>query len=690
MAAKYDIDKIRNIGIIAHIDAGKTTVTERILFYSGKEHRMGEVHEGTATMDYLEEEQERGITITSAATSTRWRDLTINLIDTPGHVDFTAEVERSLRVLDGAIGVFCGVAGVEAQSETVWRQANKYEVPRLAFINKLDRVGADYFKAIEDIRKKLRGSNPVPILLPIGAEKEYRGVLDLVRMEAILYDDDSQGASFDRQEIPDDLRPLADEWRAKLEEALAETSEELTDRFLNEEVLSFEELVAAIRQATIARKITPVFCGSALKNKGVQRLLDGVTAFLPSPPEVEAPEALDVRSKGKSTVILEPDPAKPFVGLAFKTIGDKHGDLTFLRIYQGSLEPAKQIYNARTQKPERIGHIFVMHADSREAVKIARAGQIVAVVGLKNAATGDTYCDKGHLVSLEPPTFPETVVSMRVEPKTNDDKAKIEAVLKRIAKEDPTFVYKIDEEQGEMLMNGMGELHLEVISHRMLREFGVNANMGKPRVAYKQRLRTKARIRHVFDRQIGAKRQFAELEVEVQPVPGEGFILENRLPQGVVPKEFHAPIESAFENAAKGGLEHGFPLIDVKVTILDGKASDEDSSELAFSVCAMQAFEEAAKQAGVDILEPIMKLEVTTPPEHLSAIIGDLNSRRSSIESLETTEEPNVIFAAVPLGEIFGYAGTVRSLSQGRAAYSMEPKEYAPVPADMVDKIVWF
>jgi len=687
--AKYDIDKIRNIGIIAHIDAGKTTVTERVLFYTGKEHRMGEVHEGTATMDYMAEEQERGITITSAATSTQWRDMTVNIIDTPGHVDFTAEVERSLRVLDGAIGVFCGVAGVEAQSETVWRQAETYAVPRLAFINKMDRLGADYFRAIETMRERLPNCNPVPVILPIGAEKDYAGVLDIVKMEAIFYDEQSRGTDFRKESIPEELQPLAQEWRAKLEETLAETSEALTEKFINEEEITFEEIVGALRQATLDRKIIPVFCGSALKNKGIQRLLDGVTAFLPSPREVVQPVAMDLRSKGAKEVPLEPDPDKPFVGLAFKTIADKHGDLTFIRVYQGTLKSSMQVHNARTGKPERVGHVYVMHADSRETVKEARAGMIVAVVGLKNAATGDTLVDKSCLVSLEPPTFPETVISMRIEPKTNDDRGKIADVLKRIAKEDPTFRYTVDDETGEMMIYGMGELHLEVVTHRMFRDFGVQANIGKPRVAYRQRLNGPAQARHVFDRQVGGKTQYAEVELRVEPVPGEGFQFEDAS-GGAVPREFQQAVQSGCEGAMSAGVGHGFELIDTRVTVLGAASRDEDSTELAFSVCASHAVEEAAEKAGVSILEPIMRLEVTTPPEHLSAVIGDLNKRRAQVISIETGENPNVIHATVPLGEVFGYATVVRGLSQGRAAYSMEPQSHEPVPGSMVDKIAWF
>ena len=690
--AKYDIRQIRNIGIMAHIDAGKTTVTERILFYTGKQHRMGEVHEGTATMDYLEEEQQRGITITSAATTCEWRDVTINIIDTPGHVDFTAEVERSLRVLDGAVGVFCAVAGVEAQSETVWRQANKYEVPRMAFINKMDRTGADYFRAINSMIQRLPGSNPTPIMLPMGAEKEFRGLIDLVKMDSIHYDEDSKGASFNREPIPDEYQALADEWRGKLIESLADTDEGLMEKFINEQPIEELEVIAAIRSATIARKITPVFCGSALKNKGVQRLLDGVRAFLPSPVDVAPSVAADIRTKGSKEVVLDPTAQDaPFVGLAFKTIVDKHGDLTFVRAYQGSTATSQQVWNSRTQKPERLGPIYQMHAGSRDAVKVFRAGEIVAVIGLRKAATGDTICGKGILVSLEPPTFPETVISMRIEPKTVADKDKIVDVLERVCREDPTLRFHVDEELGEMSIFGMGELHLEVITNRMLSDFGVQANLGKPRVSYRQRLSGKARHRQVFERTMGGKDQYAALTLEMEPAIGEGIVYEYKGATGLLPGEFLDSIESAVRGAARSGLDHGFEVTDVRVRVVDVEVKDDvPPTEMAFSVCASQAFDACAAKAGVVVLEPIMKLEVATPPDHLSAIIGDLNSRRAQVTELETVQMPNVVHADVPLAEVFGYSTTVRSLSQGRAAYSMEPKQYEPVPDEILGRILLF
>lgn len=690
MADHSELRRIRNIGIIAHIDAGKTTVSERILFYTGKEHRMGEVHEGTATMDYLEEEQKRGITITSAATTCQWRDVTINLIDTPGHVDFTAEVERSLRVLDGAIGVFCAVAGVEAQSETVWRQANKYKVPRLAFINKMDRVGADFFRAIASMKRRLPGCNPVPLLLPMGSEKEFAGLIDLVRMNSIRYEDESQGVRFTAHEIPAELLPLAKEWRSRLEESVAETSDELTEKFISGAPISFEEMVAAIRAATISLKITPVFCGSALKNKGVQRLLDGVRSFLPSPLDVPSPVAHEVRAKVPKDHQIVPDPEKQLVALAFKTLLDKHTELTFLRIYQGTLTTGTQVYNSRTEKPERISHVYLMHAKDRTAIDSATAGQIVGVIGLKLASTGDTLSSKGPILSLERPIFPQTVISLRIEPRTLADKDRLGDVLARIAKEDPTFRYQMDEETGQLIIYGMGELHLEIITNRMVREFGVNANVGQPRVAYRQRLSGRAKVRQRFARQTGGHGQFAEIEIEVEPADGVGFEFHNFSTGGVIPKEFVAAVESGLRSSAKSGGDLGYEIIDVRARLLDGKIHDVDSSDVAFNICATQAFQAAIDQIGLTLLEPIMNLEVTTPTEYLSPIIGDLNSRRASINAIESGQEPAILHADAPLGEFFGYATAIRSLSQGRAAYSMEPKCYAAVPPSIAAKLVQF
>jgi elongation factor G len=680
----YDISKIRNIGIVAHIDAGKTTVSERILFYTGKEHRIGEVHEGTATMDFLPEEQERGITIQSAATSCSWRDVTINLIDTPGHVDFTAEVERSLRVLDGAVGVFCAVAGVEAQSETVWRQANKYNVPRIAFINKMDRVGADYFKALKSIKDRL-GANPVPVLIPMGAEKDFTGVIDLVKMQAIRYDEDSQGARFVLDEIPPEFKALAQEWREKLEERLAETSDYLCEKFLAGVKITFEDLVKGIREATCAGKITPVFCGSALKNKGVQRLLDGVRSFLPSPLDKPRVKAMEPRSQEPREVV--PDADKPPVALAFKTVSDKHGDLTFLRVYQGTLTPGMQLMNARTSKTERIAHLYVMHANERSAIPDAKAGQICAAVGIKLAGTGDTLCLKEHAVALEAPTFPPTVISMAIETKSSEDKEKLGEVLQRLMREDPTFKYSVDQETEQLIIYGMGELHLEIIKNRIVRDYGIQANVGKPRVAYRQTIGGDAYVDLKYAKQSGGRGQFAQVKIEMEPAPGQGVVFVNEIKGGSVPREYIPAIEQGAKQAAEGGCGNGFPVIDVKVRLVDGKHHEVDSSDMAFQIAGSMAFQEAAKKAGLIILEPIMNLEVTVPSQFLSPIIGDLNSRRAQITEIETSVEPNTVKASAPLAEFFGYSTVCRSLSQGRAAYSLEPKEYRQVPANMIDKI---
>jgi elongation factor G len=680
----YDISKIRNIGIVAHIDAGKTTVSERVLFYTGKEHRMGEVHEGTATMDYLPEEQERGITIQSAATTCSWRDVAINLVDTPGHVDFTAEVERSLRVLDGAVGVFCAVAGVEAQSETVWRQANKYNVPRIAFINKMDRIGADYFKAVKSIKERL-GANPVPVLLPMGAEKDFVGVIDLVKMQAIKYDEESQGARFVLDEIPAEFADVAAAQRAILEEKLAETSDYLCEKFLSGDKITFEDLVRGIREATVSGKITPVFCGSALRNKGVQRLLDGVRSFLPSP--LDKPRIKAINPKTDEPLVVEPDDKKPPVALVFKTISDKHGDLTFIRVYQGTLTPGMQVVNARTGKPERIAHLYLMHAAERESVDSARAGQICAAVGLKLAGTGDTLCSRDWPCALEAPTFPPTVISMAIETKTSEDKEKLGEVLNKLAREDPTFRYSVDQETGQLIIYGMGELHLEIIRNRIVRDYGVQANVGKPRVAYRQTIGAPASVNHKYAKQSGGRGQFAQVSIEIEPAPGEGVVFENLIRGGNIPREYVPAVESGVKSAAEGGCGQGYPVIDVRIKLVDGRHHEVDSSDMAFNICGSIAFQEAAKRAGLVMLEPIMSLEVTVPAQFLSPIIGDLNSRRASITEIETSREPNTVRATVPLAEFFGYSTVARSLSQGRANYSLEPLEYRPVPLGLVQKI---
>ncbi|MFT7617454.1 MAG: elongation factor G [Planctomycetota bacterium] len=680
------IDKIRNIGIIAHIDAGKTTVSERVLYYTGKEHRIGEVHEGTATMDYLREEQERGITITSAATSCEWRDCQINIIDTPGHVDFTAEVERSLRVLDGAVGVFCAVSGVEAQSETVWRQANDYNVPRLAFVNKMDRIGADFFRVVEQIRSRL-GANPVVVLMPIGAEKDFAGVIDLVKMEAIRYEDGSQGARFNRVAIPDDLQQIAEDQRALLIEQLAETTDELTDKFLDTDTLEFDDIVKGLREATIAGKVVPVFCGSALKNKGVQRLLDGVDAFLPSPLDIPAAEGRDPDDEEK-VILLDADPKGQLAAMCFKTIGDKHGDLTFVRVYSGTLKQGEQVFNPRTRKIERISRIFVMHADSRAAVDYAEAGSIVAVTGLKISATGDTLCEKKRPVVLERMHFPETVISMAIEPRTNADREKLSEALAQLAKEDPTFQCTIHEETGQLLIYGMGELHLEIIRNRLKFDFKVEVSVGKPRVAFKQAINTEVVGEAKFVKQTGGHGQYGHVKVRVGPSADENYVFEDETDGGTIPREFIKSIRDGAQSACLGGFDHGFPIIDVKVTLIDGSFHDVDSSEIAFQQAAYMAVENAFTNGHVQLLEPYMKLRVRVPGEFRSNIIGDLNSRRANIEEIDTAEEPNEILVSVPLSEVFGYASVCRSLSTGRAAFSMEPLEYRPVPPQLVSKLI--
>ncbi|MEZ6195989.1 MAG: elongation factor G [Planctomycetota bacterium] len=682
-----DQSRIRNIGIIAHIDAGKTTVSERILFYTGKEHRIGEVHEGTATMDYLQEEQERGITITSAATSCPWRDHTINIIDTPGHVDFTAEVERSLRVLDGAVGVFCGVAGVEAQSETVWRQANRHRVPRLAFVNKMDRVGADFFRVVSQIKTRL-GANPVVLLMPMGAGKELEGVIDLVKMQAIFYDEGSQGASFEAREIPPVWAEKAREHRAILEEQLAETSDHLTEQFLEHDRIEFTDLVKGIREATVKGAIVPVFCGSALKNKGIQRLLDGVVAFLPSP--LDVPPTVGHHPVDESPIPLPSDPEGPLAALCFKTIGTKHGDLTFVRLYSGRLTPGDQVYNPRLKKMERISRIFVMHASSRDPVELASAGAIVAVTGLKVSVTGDTLCTKAAPVALEAMTFPETVVSMAIEPKTNADRDKLSVALEQLAKEDPTFRTRTEDETGQLLIFGMGELHLEIVKNRLINDFGVAINVGKPRVAFKQALGQgggAVEVEATFQKQAGGTNQFAQVRIRVETDPEKVYSFTNAAPVDVIPKEFVPLVSDACRDAAQSGHELGFPIINVKVTLLGGAAHETDSSDVAFYQAGVLAFHEALDKVGVDLLEPYMKLRVTVPAEFLSNIIGDLNSRRASIEEIDSSSEQNELIASVPLSEVFGYASVCRSLTQGRAGFSMEPLEYRPVPPQLVSQL---
>ena len=679
-----NLEKVRNIGIIAHIDAGKTTVTERVLYYTGKERNIGEVHDGNATMDYMKEEQERGITITSAATSCAWRDCQVNIIDTPGHVDFTAEVERSLRVLDGAVGVFCAVGGVEAQSETVWRQANDYNVPRLVYINKMDRVGADFFRVVNQIKTRLV-ANPVVLLMPLGEGKDFQGVIDLVRMEAIMYDDDSKGSHFHRVEIPAEYAERAAEHRAILEEQLAETSDYLTDMFLTHEKIEFADLVKGIREATIKGSIVPVFCGSALKNKGVQRLLDGVVAFLPSPLDIG--ETAGSHPVTEESMTVRPERDAPLAALCFKTVGDTHGDLTFVRVYSGVLKRGEQVWNPRTRRPERIARLFLMHAADREPVEEAGAGSIVAVIGLKDAVTGDTLCDRKEPIVLQSMKFPETVISIAIEPKTTGDKEKLGSALNQLAKEDPTFQRRTDEDTGQLLILGMGELHLDIIRSRLENDFKVDINVGTPRVAYKQTMGKPVEVDYRYAKQTGGRGQFGHVKVLIEPNTESGFVFENTSKGGVVPTEYIPAVRKGCEAAALSGHKLGYPIINVKVTLLDGSYHEVDSSELAFHQAGRMAFNEAMDRTKVVMLEPYMLLKVTVPSEFLSNIIGDLNSRRAAVENIDTGAEPNEVTVSVPLSETFGYASVCRSLSQGRAAFSMEPLEYRPVPQDLIEKL---
>jgi elongation factor G len=683
----YKIDKIRNIGIIAHIDAGKTTTSERIVFYTGREHRLGSVDEGTATMDYLQEEQERGITITSAATTCPWRGYQINLIDTPGHVDFTAEVERSLRVLDGAVGVFCAVGGVEAQSETVWRQANVYKVPRLAFINKMDRVGADFARVVEQIRTRLK-ANPAICALPMGSEKDFSGIIDLVRMQAILVAEEEQGDHIEWAEIPAAHRARADEGRARLEEQAADTSDALTEAFLTNGRLTEVELAAGLRAATIQGALVPVFCGASLRNRGVKRLLDAVVDYLPSP--VDLPPAIGTQPHTGQPVEVRNDPTEPFVAMAFKILGDDHGDLTFLRVYSGTLrlKDAEPLWNPRTGKPERISRLFLMHAKSREQLDEASAGSIVASLGLKNTVTGDTVCEKSHAVVLERMHFPETVISMAIEATSSADKDRLAHALNQLAKEDPTFQRRVVDETGQLLIFGMGELHLEIIKNRLIRDFKIPIAVGSQRVAFKQTITRAVDAEARFVKQSGGQGQFGHVKLRVEPsTNGALFEFENATKGGVIPKEFVKPVEQGCRDAASSGHDRGFPIINVKVTLYDGSYHEVDSSEIAFLQAGRMAFNQAMDEAKPTLLEPFMRLQVTTPQEFLGGIIGDLNSRRASVEEIDSTMDPGHVTVSVPLSEVFGYASVCRSLSQGRAAFTMEPLEYRPVPPHLVERV---
>jgi elongation factor G len=686
MSRSVPLEKIRNIGIMAHIDAGKTTTTERILFYTGVNYKMGEVHEGTATMDWMAQEQERGITITSAATTCMWRDHRVNIIDTPGHVDFTAEVERSLRVLDGAVAVFCAVGGVEPQSETVWRQADRYRVPRLAFVNKMDRVGADFFAVLEQMKKKLR-ANPVPVQIPLGVEDTFRGVIDLVEGCAFVFYDESLGARFEREEIPAEFTSDFHHWREKLLESVAEHSEELLDRYVAGDEISPAEIRAALRAETLANLITPVACGSAFKNKGIQQLLDAVVDFLPSP--LDIPPIQGHRPTGEADERPTRDDA-PLAALAFKIMTDPFvGQLTYMRIYSGSLATGQQVMNAGRGSTERIGRLLKMHANKREEIKEVYAGDIVAVVGLRNVVTGDTICAPGHPIVLEAMQFPEPVIDIAIEPKTKADQDKLSTALHKLAQEDPTFHVHTDSESGQTIISGMGELHLEIIVDRLLREFKIGANIGRPQVAYRETITAEAAGEGRFVRQTGGRGQYGHAKLRIAPLTdGRDYEFKNEIVGGAIPKEYIRPVEQGIREAMQHGVSAGFPVINVGVTLVDGSFHEVDSSEIAFKVAGSMAFKDAAAKAHPVILEPLMEVEAVTPEDYVGDVIGDLNARRGKITEVERRGSSQVVRALVPLAEMFGYATQLRSLTQGRATYTMQFDHYSEVPKNIADEVI--
>ncbi|MGC8502205.1 elongation factor G [Desulfurella sp.] len=686
MSRTYPLENVRNIGIIAHIDAGKTTTTERILFYTGVSHKIGEVHEGTATMDWMEQEKERGITITSASTVCFWKGHKINLIDTPGHVDFTVEVERSLRVLDGAVGVFCAVSGVEPQSETVWRQANKYNVPRIAFVNKMDRTGANFFNVLKEIKSKL-GSSPIAIQIPIGSESGFAGVVDLVKMKAIIWDSDVLGSTFSEKEIPADLLGLAQEYRSKLIETIADFDEELMIDYLDGKDITEGKIIGTIRKATLSGKCTPVMCGSAFKNKGVQPLLDAINLYLPSPLDVGGIKGKN--SSGDEEVRL-PDDKEPLCVLAFKILSDPYvGKLTYLRIYSGVLKSGSYVLNSGKGKKERIGRLILMHSNKREDIEEAYAGDIVAAIGLKYTATGDTLCVEDKPIVLEAMVFPEPVISIAAEPKTKADQEKLSNGLQKLAEEDPTFRIKFDEETAQTIISGMGELHLEIIVDRLKREFNVNVNTGKPQVAYKESIKNKVKKQGKFVRQTGGHGQYGDVWLEVEPQErGKGITFVNKIIGGVIPKEFIPAVEEGVKEAAENGVLAGYEVIDVVATLVDGSYHEVDSSEMAFKIAGSMAFKEALKVAKPYLLEPIMDVEVSTPEQYLGDVIGDLSSRRGKIKSMEDKSGVKAIRADIPLGEMFGYATTLRSITQGRGTYVMQFSTYEEVPGSITEKII--
>jgi len=693
VARTTPIERYRNIGIMAHIDAGKTTTTERILFYTGVSHKIGEVHHGAAVMDWMEQEQERGITITSAATTCFWSGMDkqydehrINIIDTPGHVDFTIEVERSLRVLDGAVTVLCAVGGVEPQTETVWRQGDKYGVPRMIFVNKMDRAGADYLRVVDQVIERL-GANPVPVQLPIGAEEKFEGVIDLIKMRALYWDESDLGVSFEARDIPAELQAEAETWREKMVEAAADGDDELTDKFLESGELSNEEIRRGLRERTLAGDIVVVMCGAAFKNKGVQALLDGIVEFMPSPLDVPAILGInDDDSEGER----HPDDNEPFAALAFKIATDSFvGNLTFFRVYSGVLNSGDTIYNPVKGKKERIGRILQMHSNDRKEIKEVRAGDIAAAVGLKDVTTGDTLCDIKQKITLERMEFPEPVISVAVEPRTKPDQEKMGIAMQKLAKEDPSFRVHTDEESGQTIISGMGELHLDIIVDRMKREFGVEANVGKPQVAYRETIRKTVEQEGKFVRQSGGRGQYGHVYLKIEPLaPGSGYEFVNGIVGGVVPREYIPAVDRGVQEQMENGVVAGYPMQDCKVTLYDGSYHDVDSSEMAFKIAGSMAFRDGAKNADPVLLEPIMKVEVVTPEDYMGDVMGDLNRRRGLPQGMDDTPSGKSIRAEVPLAEMFGYATDLRSMSQGRAVYSMEFEKYSEVPQNVADTVI--
>ena len=694
MARTTPINRYRNIGICAHVDAGKTTTTERVLFYTGLSHKIGEVHDGAATMDWMEQEQERGITITSAATTCFWSGMSqqfdqhrINIIDTPGHVDFTIEVERSLRVLDGAVVVLCGSSGVQPQTETVWRQANKYEVPRMVFVNKMDRAGADFFMVVDQLKKRL-GANAVPIQINIGAEDNFKGVMDLILMKAIMWNEEDQGMSFRLEDIPEDLVDVANEYRENLLDAAAEASDELMDKYLEEGELSVEEIKAALRKQTLANEIVLVACGSAFKNKGVQAVLDAVIEYLPSPTEVKAIEGV-LDDKDETPAVREASDDAPFSALAFKIATDPFvGTLTFMRVYSGVLNSGDSVYNPIKHKKERIGRMVQMHANNREEIKEVRAGDIAAAIGLKDVTTGETLCDMNQKITLERMEFPEPVISVAVEPRSTADQEKMGVALGKLAQEDPSFRVETDEETGQTIISGMGELHLDVLVDRMKREFSVEANIGKPQVAYRERITTACDINYKFAKQSGGRGQYGHVVIKFEPTDGEELDFVNDIVGGTIPREFIPAVQKGIEEQMKNGILAGYPLLGLRATLYDGSFHDVDSNEMAFKIAASMATKKLAQEGKPALLEPIMSVEIVTPEDYMGDVVGDLNRRRGLIQGMDESPSGKVVTAEVPLAEMFGYATDLRSASQGRATYAMEFNKYAEAPTNVAEAVI--